>query len=326
MILPPNILITNYCNQNCSFCFAREEMNDKDQNRNISITDFKTILKKIKNSGAQTIKLLGGEPTLHPRLVTLLKLSLQSFPSVQIFTNGIYSEKTSQMMAQFFPQIKITFNSMTPAFLLKPEMRKIVTQRIQEYAPKTQVTLSLTIDPFTKLDQFFKLIPDDVLQNVYNYRIGMSNPTAKDRNYYLFSDFPKIGKKLCGLVQLIKNKSPKATTSLNCGFARCMFTNEEFNYIKKNIFILGWSCFGKASSMDITTGMEAFHCFPLSPIHRLSIKNTPLKKTDGKFLLKRYEYWKKIQLNKCKNCPFYGYGEGKCPGPCVAFRMNAQHT
>lgn len=322
----PNILITNYCNQSCSFCFANKEMQNEQQKKNISIEGFKKILGKIKKTTTSTIKLLGGEPTLHPELETILRLSLKSFKDVQIFTNGIFSEERANKIEQYFPRLKITFNSMTPGFLLNHKIRKTVIDRVSNWSKKTKVTLSLTIDPLTNMNFLFNLIPPSALENVYGYRVGFSNPTAGDKNYYVFNDFPKMGKKLYDLVQIIKTHSPKAIISLNCGFTRCMFTNEEFKYLSKHIRILGWGCFGKASSMDISTELDAFHCFPLSTKDRHLTNATTLQKIDGHLLLKRYEYWKKIYLQVCQTCPFYGHTSDKCPGPCIAFMMNRKFS
>ena len=40
-MLPLNILITNFCNQNCPFCFASSEMNNKLIKKEMSLDDFK---------------------------------------------------------------------------------------------------------------------------------------------------------------------------------------------------------------------------------------------------------------------------------------------
>lgn len=67
-MLPPNILITNFCNQNCPFCFTRAEMSNKLIRKEMSLENFKkTLLKIKKNPEIQVVKLLGGEPTLHSR-------------------------------------------------------------------------------------------------------------------------------------------------------------------------------------------------------------------------------------------------------------------
>ncbi len=322
---PPNILVTNFCNQNCSFCFALTEMNNQLIKKEMSLADFKTILlkmKKIKNK-IDTVKILGGEPTLHSSFNKIINLSLKHFTYVQIFTNGIFSDEKASFLSQNLPRIKFTFNVVTPGFIFNKKIRENVVKRILFFSQKTEVTLSLTIDNTTDLEIIFKTIPRAIFDKVKIIRIGLSNPVAGEKNYYQFEDFPKIGAKFYQLIKNLKQINPKLKISLNCGLTRCMFTTKQYQYLKKNnIDVLGWGCFGKASSMDIQTDLSAFHCFPLSTKHRLKLKNSRLQTLNAKFLAKRYQYWSKIYQNVCKKCPFYGHKPNKCPGPCIAFLTN----
>lgn len=323
-MFPPNILITNFCNQSCSFCFAKAEMNTSSIDREMELKHFQTILKKMKKTHIDTVKLLGGEPTLHSRIDKIVDYSLKDFKYVQIFTNGIFSDVKAEMFKRHFPHIKFTFNVMTPGFQMNPKIRKMVMARILEFAPHTEITLSLTIDPATDIKFVLKTIGDRVIAVVNNIRIGFSNPTAGEPNYYSFEHFPKMGNQLYQLVKTAKEINPAIKLNLNCGFTRCMFTNEEYDWLIKNgLKIVGWGCFGKGSSMDIATNMTSFHCFPLSTKHRLPVQADSLPAIDKQLISKRYDYWKNIHQTICKNCPFYGHVPGKCPGPCIAFLMNA---
>lgn len=297
-------------------------MNSLISSKDMKLTDFEFLLNRLKKSGSKIVKILGGEPTLHKNLDKIILQSLKSFDTVQVFTNGIFSDSKAKEISDNFPKVQITFNVMTPGFLFNKRLRETVIQRIKDFSNKTRVTLSLTIDPYTDLGYISKLMPKSVIKNVYNFRIGFSNPTAGEKNYYQFSDFPRMGRKLTQLVKIIKNRAPQSKMSLNCGFTRCMFTNQQYDYVSKNVNIRGWGCFGKSGSMDVTTDLEAFHCFPLSTKDRFDAKKDSIKKIDAKLILKRYEYWKKIQLEICVKCPFYGHSFDKCPGPCIAFRMN----
>lgn len=323
---PPNILITNYCNQNCSFCFAAKEMADTTIDREMELKNFEKILKKMRNKNLRIdmVKLLGGEPTLHSQFEDIIKLSLKHFPYVQIFTNGILTENKAKFLKQFFPRVRFTLNVMTPGFLLNKKIRELVLERIKDFCAKTEITLSLTIDPFTDIDLTLKSITNEIIKAVHTFRLGFVNPVAGERNLYDFTDFPKMGEQLYSLVKYIKETGSKARFSFNCGFTRCMFTKQQYDFLmQEGIEILGWGCFGKASSMDINPSLQAFHCFPLSTKHRLSLQSNSLSKLHGEFLLKRYEYWKKIYLSVCQKCPFYDHTPDKCPGLCIAFRMNS---
>jgi hypothetical protein len=101
-----------------------------------------------------------------------------------------------------------------------------------------------------------------------------------------------------------------------------MFTDKDYDYIINNSTLPGFGCFGKQSSMDVSTDMEAFHCFPLSEQKRIALREKGLLKTSGRLILDRLVLWKKTEKKICVTCPFYGTEAGKCPGPCIAFRLN----
>ena len=109
-----------------------------------------------------------------------------------------------------------------------------------------------------------------------------------------------------------------------------MFNHKQYNnLIKQKVQFAGFGCFGKTSSMDITTNLDAFHCFPLANQTRIHVdkknkKIYPLYKLNTLLLKKRYNYWKKIYLNVCKKCKYYGHTPKDCPGPCIAFLVNTE--
>ena len=322
-MFPPNILITNFCNQNCSFCFASTEMNNKLIKKEMSLDDFKkTLLKMKKNPKIKVVKLLGGEPTLHSKFKEIINLSLKYFPYIQIFTNGIFSDDLANFLIAKTPNVAFTFNVTTPSFLLNPKIRSLVSSRIKKLAKKTKITLSLTFDMNSDMKLVFKAIGGETLSLVHQFRLGFANPIAGEKNFYRFSDFPKMGHQLINVVSTIRKNNPKSKISLNCGFTRCMFNENQFKYIKKEVEIPGFGCFGKESSFDLQTDMTAFHCFPLSTVDKIDTRHKSFSSVNNQLLKKRFSYWAKIRQQVCLKCPFYGFGEGKCPGPCLAFLMN----
>lgn len=83
------VLITEKCNAKCPTCF----------NRNIragyemDIEDFKNLCKYLANEGEiKKLKIMGGEPTVHPDFVKIIECAQKNFHSVHIFTNAINDE------------------------------------------------------------------------------------------------------------------------------------------------------------------------------------------------------------------------------------------
>ena len=322
MIYPANLLITNYCNQSCPFCFASREMSSTTLDKDMKIEDFKKILIKVThNRHSNIIKLLGGEPTLHSRLFEMLELTRKKKLFTQIFTNGVIGRERVDKLAELGNNIGYTFNVMTPGFQHNKTLQNEVVKNMTLLGRKSKISLSISIDPFFVDTQFF-LSTASLLPLIQNIRIGMANPIAKSKNWYQFSDFPKMGGILERFMRTARKSGFMGTFSPNCGFTRCMFTEEQYKYFKTQTKSIGWSCFGKGSSMDIAVDMSAFHCFPLSDHKRIDLTKVSYKEANKRLIKERMILWSQFKKKVCLKCPFYGFGSEKCPGPCIAFQIN----
>ncbi len=76
------IILTEDCNANCPHCF----------NANMRVgkhMSMETFNKALSLVSAPAIKLMGGEPTLHPNLYEIFDFCHKAVPQVRLFTNGI---------------------------------------------------------------------------------------------------------------------------------------------------------------------------------------------------------------------------------------------
>lgn len=91
--VPMNILLNNYCNLKCEYCFANEVIAEEKQN--ISLEDFQWLIDFLWRSGLDNIRLIGGEPTLHPQFADLLcEAGRHPFiKEIHLFTNGTYNDR-----------------------------------------------------------------------------------------------------------------------------------------------------------------------------------------------------------------------------------------
>ncbi|MHB8844879.1 MAG: radical SAM protein [Nitrospirota bacterium] len=75
---------TMRCNMDCGFCFNRHLPPVKD----MAFADFKAMVEKLKLLGVRTIDIMGGEPTLHEDLLSLIRYSLQEGMNLNLSSNG----------------------------------------------------------------------------------------------------------------------------------------------------------------------------------------------------------------------------------------------
>ena len=94
--LPPTELqinITYKCNSRCQMCHIWK-MRPKNE---LSISEWKKIMKDPIFLSIKRLMIAGGEPILHPKLIKLVKLYLDSMPELQFLsltTNGFLPQKT----------------------------------------------------------------------------------------------------------------------------------------------------------------------------------------------------------------------------------------
>ena len=79
----------NYqCNQRCRFCFSHHTSNEVSQRNDIACAEFERALENYKVNSHDKIVFNGGEPLLHPEILTLLKLASSTGARIVIFSNG----------------------------------------------------------------------------------------------------------------------------------------------------------------------------------------------------------------------------------------------
>ena len=63
----PNLMLTNYCNYRCSYCFGKDIMYPKTPRQTMTRECFDGIVEWVKKGPSDRIfHLMGGEPTLNP--------------------------------------------------------------------------------------------------------------------------------------------------------------------------------------------------------------------------------------------------------------------
>lgn len=89
------IEITNFCSKNCKHCFNSSFMKNP---RYLSTNDLIYILKAIKKKNVKQIKIVGGEPLLHPEFTTVLEIMEEAKIPYIIVTD---SEKVVNYLDEF---------------------------------------------------------------------------------------------------------------------------------------------------------------------------------------------------------------------------------
>ena len=92
------IHVTDHCNLNCKGCSHYAPIADEFY---ISLEKLEVYYSNIKNHGLiffRTLRLMGGEPLLHPHITEIIELSRSYFPNIDIVlvSNGLVIKEMSQ--------------------------------------------------------------------------------------------------------------------------------------------------------------------------------------------------------------------------------------
>lgn len=81
--------ITSKCNLKCDFCFAPRDTKD------LTFTQIKKSLKKLKDFGVNRITFSGGEPLLHPQILEILDYTNKLGMRPTLSTNGLLLDQVT---------------------------------------------------------------------------------------------------------------------------------------------------------------------------------------------------------------------------------------
>ncbi|VVB80396.1 7-carboxy-7-deazaguanine synthase [uncultured archaeon] len=95
------VFVTNRCNLRCEGCFARKLLVD---NTNISMGEYVAAIDDGVSKGVKQVNLLGGEPLLHPDLLSMIALNREKELSTTVYTNGYF---LNRFTAQQFEGAKL---------------------------------------------------------------------------------------------------------------------------------------------------------------------------------------------------------------------------
>ena len=257
-----------------------------------------------------------------------MELALRYFIHIYVATNGVFSEEVEKILLDAGSRVSIFLNISTPSFVFDEKTRRLVLQRIKNLSSSTRRVVLVVVSKFLhkkEATEIINLIDNRLLKQV-TVRLTVEGTVAGRKNYTTIAEFPKIGKKFFDVYRYLEGQSPKSIEILKSSVFPCMFTPEQRQYLKQRGHLKIFHCHPKLGegSFFITPSLKTFNCYSLSTRDRLIItKETSFKELRNYYQTLQDKYHKEFTLPQCRKCPFFGLEEGKCPGPCLGFKINA---
>lgn len=207
------IEITNRCNLSCKFCSKSNRIK-----KDMSVSEFETVINKIKDYTNHIYLHIKGEPLLHPSLEELLDICSKNSIYVNITTNGINIDKCKNI-------------------LLKPCVR--------------QVNFSLHSYVFNNPDKYISSINDYVLSasklgKYCVYRFWAFNGNYTDNERFFITSLSKVYK--TDVLKLLSN-------SENIKLSTNVYINKSREFIWPDINNNYYNEFGKCYALKDHIGI-----------------------------------------------------------------------
>jgi radical SAM protein with 4Fe4S-binding SPASM domain len=95
-LLSMEIEFNQVCNLRCIYCYALDNPGDRNE---LTVDEFKDVIRQACDMGARKIIILGGEPLLYPHLMEMIVYIRDLGMEIELFTNGT---KVTREMARAF--------------------------------------------------------------------------------------------------------------------------------------------------------------------------------------------------------------------------------
>ncbi len=307
-----NLSISTVCNLHCPYCFTADYASDTpDIQHFLSLGDFEARLDYLDRSGIDQVRLLGGEPTLHPQFPQLVELARARNKSIMVFSNGLMPEKALACLEALSPEVCfVLMNVNAPgdndAAVLKRE-RAVMARLGQRVMPGFNI-----YRPDFDLTFLLDVIAETGSKPVI--RLGLAQPCLSGANTYIHPrQYPFIGHKLA----LFAQAAAPVQLDFDCGFVPCMFSEDDMAALQSAGTHLGWVC---SPILDVDLRGEIIPCYPLSRLGSIPLT----AETTAGALRETFEgltlgYRKAGIYPVCSSCALKISGE--CSGGCLAAVM-----
>ncbi len=308
-----NLLITKTCNRSCPYCFAQTEvtLDSTHSAGNISFDAFKQYLSFLKNNSINSLKLLGGEPTMHPYFIELIDLGLKNEFTVTVFSNGIWkNQHRLKLRDAQYKNIQYLINVNENKDTKAHEKAQLV-KTLEAVGEQVQLSFNIFRQDF---DLTF-------LQDVINtygllrsIRVGLSSPIVGAGNSAInVSDLKHIGKRL--IQQMTIMEAADILVEFDCGFTYCMFEESDAATIVQST---KYGLFSTCDFIgDVDYNLDVWPCFPLSNAPHVNLEKYNKIEDIRNYYKNKFSSIRSFgSTDECLQCKYLR--RNQCCGGCLA--------
>ncbi|HAB59468.1 MAG TPA: hypothetical protein DCE48_01925 [Lachnospiraceae bacterium] len=321
------IVLTNQCNQRCSWCFEGEWKRENKQE--MTLEDIERLLhwKKWDDGHVPVVYLLGGEPTLHPRLLEIVDLIHEFNPKMSVFllTNLTCSQ---QLLKELVARKVVIFANIDQ---FEPDNNVANQSKILdnlEYLNKEtpegyQYNISATVSTPDKDFEFLYRILQNGKNKIYNLRLAPSCIGFECRNQFQKNSGNEYYEKVLQVLERCLEIKPNLHLSTECATNGCMISDELYNKLYRMGYKLRFECGLPEPNADILPDLSCHWCFAFEKVPELKIDNVLEFSDDINLLDEMYRRYKEFNERNQYYCDPSACDHSECKGGCAALNYYA---
>ena len=323
-----NVLLTDKCNGSCPYCFLKGSLVTEDQpGKDIAVQDFAKVLhyayQLVSIGATDSLNLMGGEPTLHPRFEKLFTMAIAyqpiqgnlDFLPISVFTNGLFNTQTAELLAREHCAIMINVNhpSSYPGLQWSQIEKNISTIMASE---KMASRLTLSFNIYRAEQDFNYLLELSERCGIRKIRADISRPSPDKGNSFV--SLTGIENVMSTLVMLAREcKRRNILLNTDCCLPVCSISDEQLLELTQNDLQISFRCFG---GIDVTRDLRLWHCAPMRTIEFGRITDYPNAQAIVKALAMKTDHmrWEVLSFEKCELCKWRTLKI--CQGGCLSLK------
>ncbi len=327
-----NIIINSECNKFCSYCFAKDHRSGE----NMSFEKFQELVEFSENP----IKILGGEPTLHPDFLKMVQYACEQKGEVTVISNFLFSKEVLAGLLELSEKYAINFLINSTPHNSKEKYNRFVHNyttlfaRLYILEKEDSMSCGLTFagESLESIALYIKKLKTDLL-DIGRLRISLDFPGSQERkDKFYFLENHDTGDLFVGVIAVCIQLG--IAVNIDCTYFPCMFSNRaKYKYAKKFATHTGsvGRCGGHMNSggpTDVFSDGSASYCYPLK--NTITADNITEKFKNfsevRRYLGLKYAFTfgKTVLPLPCRKCSFLR--DGKCLGPTLCFYDLENHT
>lgn len=257
-----NIEVVSFCNLNCPYCFAKKHLVDSKSKSTdsifISLDVFEKRLDFLDRSNINQIRLIGGEPTLHPNFPELIRRAKLRNKQIVIFSHGFIPKQALRSILELSPEdcaVLVNTNATKIAGEPTQSEKNRRAGTIMALGPRALLGYNIYSTKFEMNDLLELILKANCRRSI---RVGLTHPILNAENHFLHpKKYRIVARKLVDFSKLAIAVGVKL--EFDCGFVRCMFSKEDIEILEAANADIGWRC---NPVVDISISGWALMCFP----------------------------------------------------------------